>query len=92
MRTLADLLVPLRTGGDNFFAAVTQTTGTKDAEQLAAEAMAAWSAVHGIAVLWLQGNLPSPPTPRRFPKVVAQLGIGLRTVAVASTTYLVAPS
>jgi len=69
MRTLADLLVPLRTGGDNFFAAVTQTTGTKDAEQLAAEAMAAWSAVHGIAVLWLQGNLPfPPPTPRRFPK------------------------
>jgi AcrR family transcriptional regulator len=75
----------------NFFAAVTQTTGTEDTEQHAAEAMAAWSAVHGIAVLWLQGNLPFPPDAGTVPEVVAQLGIGLRTVAVASTPHLVTP-
>jgi AcrR family transcriptional regulator len=73
---------------DNFFTAVTQTTGTTDAGQLAAEAMAAWSAVHGIAVLWRQGNLPFPPDARKVPEVVAQLGIGLRTVAVASAGHL----
>jgi AcrR family transcriptional regulator len=73
---------------DNFFTAVRQTTGTTDEEQVANEAMAAWSAIHGVAVLWMQGNLPFPPDPRTIPDVIGQLGIGLRTVAVASAAHL----
>jgi AcrR family transcriptional regulator len=77
---------------DNFFAAVQQTTGTEDAEQIAIQAMAAWSVVHGVAVLWLQGNLPYPTDARYVPEVFAQLGAGLRTVAVASAAHLPKPS
>jgi AcrR family transcriptional regulator len=73
---------------DNFFTAVRQTTGTEDEEQVALEAMAAWSTVHGVAVLWLQGNLPFPPDPQTIPGVIAQLGLGLRAVAVASAAHL----
>jgi hypothetical protein len=73
---------------DNFFTAVRQTTGTTDEEQVANEAMAAWSAIHGVAVLWMQGNLPFPPDPRTIPDVIGQLGIGLRTVAVTSAAHL----
>jgi AcrR family transcriptional regulator len=72
----------------NFFTAVQQTTGTQDAEQVATQALAAWSVVHGVAVLWLQGNLPYPPEAGCVPDVIAQLGAGLRTVAVASAAHL----
>lgn len=77
---------------DNFFTAVQQTTGTHDAEQVAAQAMAAWSVVHGAAVLWLQGNLPFPLDAGCVPDVFAQLGAGLRTVAIASAKHLPKPS
>jgi AcrR family transcriptional regulator len=76
---------------DNFFAAVRQTTGTDDAELVAIQAMAAWSVVHGVAVLWLQGNLPYPADAGCVPAVIAQLGAGLRTVAVASAAHLPKP-
>ena len=72
----------------NFFTAVQQTTGTSDAEQVAIQAMAAWSVVHGVAVLWLQGNLPFPLDAACVPDVFAQLGAGLRTVVVASANHL----
>jgi AcrR family transcriptional regulator len=71
--------------------AVRQTTGTDDAEQVAIQAMAAWSVVHGVAVLWLQGNLPYPAEAGCVPDVIAQLGAGLRTVAVASAAHLPKP-
>jgi AcrR family transcriptional regulator len=77
---------------DNFFTAVRQTTGTDDPEQVATQALAAWSVVHGVAVLWLQGNLPYPPEVRCVPEVIAQLGAGLRTVAVASAAHLPGPA
>jgi AcrR family transcriptional regulator len=77
---------------DNFFTAVQQTTGTEDAEQVALQAMAAWSVVHGVAVLWLQGNLPYPTDAACVPDVFAQLGAGLQTVAVASAAHLPKPS
>jgi hypothetical protein len=76
----------------NFFTAVQQTTGTSDAEQVAIQAMAAWSVVHGVAVLWLQGNLPFPLDAACVPDVFAQLGAGLRTVVVASAEHLPSPS
>ena len=77
---------------DNFFTAVRQTTGTDDAEQVATQALASWSVVHGVAVLWLQGNLPYPADAECVPEVFAQLGAGLRTVAVASAAHLPKPS
>lgn len=76
---------------DNFFTAVRQTTGTQDADQVATQALAAWSVVHGMAVLWLQGNLPYPADAGCVPEVLAQLGAGLRTVAVASAAHLPGP-
>jgi AcrR family transcriptional regulator len=76
----------------NFFTAVRQTTGTSDPEQVAIQAMAAWSVVHGVAVLWLQGNLPFPLDAARVPDVFAQLGAGLRTVAIASADHLPSPA
>ena len=69
-----------------------QTTGTSDPEQVAIQAMAAWSVVHGVAVLWLQGNLPFPLDAARVPDVFAQLGAGLRTVAIASADHLPSPA
>jgi Tetracyclin repressor-like, C-terminal domain len=72
----------------NFFTAVRETTGAQDAEQVATQALAAWSVVHGVAVLWLQGNLPYPAEAGCVPDVIAQLGAGLRTVAVASAAHL----
>ena len=76
---------------DNFFAAVQQTTGTEDAEQLTMEALAAWAVVHGMAVLWLQGNLPFPADSANVSSVFAQLGSGLRSVALLVVNHLPAP-
>jgi hypothetical protein len=59
---------------------------------VATQALAAWSLVHGVAVLWLQGNLPYPAEAGSVPEVIAQLGAGLRTVAVASAAHLPGPS
>jgi len=71
----------------NFFAAVKGTTGAHRAEQLSNEAIAAWSVVHGVAVLWLQGNLPFPPDPAYVSRAFAQLGEGFVNVAVRSAEH-----
>jgi hypothetical protein len=42
--------------------------------------------------LWLQGNLHYPAKAGCVPEVIAQLGAGLRTVAVASAAHLPGPS
>lgn len=72
---------------ENFFAAVQRTTGTEDAEQVGNEAIAAWSVVHGVAVLWLQGNLPFPPDPAYVGQAFAQLGAGFVNIAVRSAEH-----
>jgi AcrR family transcriptional regulator len=72
---------------ENFFAAVQGTTGTDDAEQVTNEAIAAWSVVHGVAVLWLQGNLPFPPDPVYVGQAFAQLGSGFVNIAVRSAEH-----
>lgn len=40
------------------FEAIRRATRVRDDNELAAQTMAAWLAVHGIATLWLSGNLP----------------------------------
>lgn len=77
---------------DNFFTAVQQTTTTEDAEQVTSEALAAWTVVHGMAVLWLQGNLPFPAEPGNVNAVFAQLSSGLRSVAASSLKHLPSPA
>jgi AcrR family transcriptional regulator len=72
---------------ENFFTAVRQTTGTLDAEQVSNEAIAAWSVVHGVAVLWLQGNLPFAADPSNVQQVFAQLGEGFLNIAVKSAEH-----
>jgi AcrR family transcriptional regulator len=72
---------------ENFFAAVQATTGADDAEQVSNEAIAAWSVVHGLAVLWLQGNLPFPRDPEYVPNAFAQLGEGFVNVASRSAEH-----
>ena len=76
---------------ENFFSAVQQTTGADDAEQVANEAIAAWAVVHGVAVLWLQGNLPFPSDAAYVSQVFAQLGAGFVNVAVRSAEHFPDP-
>jgi Tetracyclin repressor-like, C-terminal domain len=73
---------------ENFFASVQQTTGAADAGQIGDEALAAWSVVHGVAVLWLQGNLPFPPDPTYVGPVFAQLAGAFLNIAVRSAPHL----
>jgi AcrR family transcriptional regulator len=73
---------------ENFFAAVQRTTGAADAEQVGNEALAAWSVVHGVAVLWLQGNLPFPPDSAYVGQVFAQLSEAFLNIAVRSAPHL----
>lgn len=72
----------------NFYTSVAQTTGARDPDELSVQALAAWSVAHGVAVLWLQGNLPYPAEVDQVDEVVARLGGGLRTVALASAPHL----
>jgi AcrR family transcriptional regulator len=82
------LMVERNQAFDNFFTAVQETTRSKDAEKVMAEALVAWSVVHGMAVLWLQGNLPFAMDAAVVPDAFAQLGSSLRTVALASAKHL----
>ncbi|HEY1832438.1 MAG TPA: TetR/AcrR family transcriptional regulator [Acidimicrobiales bacterium] len=75
----------------NLFTAVQETTGTDDPAQVTREAIAAWAVVHGTAVLWLQGNLPLTEA-NSVSEVFAQMGSGLKTVAIASAEHLPQPS
>jgi len=75
---------------ENFFAAVSDTTGTADAERVSNEAIAAWSVVHGVAVLWLQGNLGFAADPSNVGRVFSQLSEGFLSVAVKSAGHFLA--
>jgi Tetracyclin repressor-like, C-terminal domain len=73
---------------ENFFVAVQETTDSTDAEQVSNEAIAAWSVVHGVAVLWLGGNLPFPPDSALVKEVFAQLATGFLSIAMKSVEHL----
>jgi AcrR family transcriptional regulator len=83
----AELDAERRQAFANFFSAVQHTTGADDAEQVSNEAIAAWAVVHGVAVLWLQGNLPFPARADYVSQVFAQLGAGFVNVAVRSAEH-----
>lgn len=68
--------------------AVRRATGARRDPRLTAQTTAAWAFVHGLATLWLAGNLPYPPTPEEVPAVARLITPALLDVARASTEQL----
>jgi AcrR family transcriptional regulator len=66
------------------YAALRRSTGVTDERELVAQSLAAWAAVHGLATLWLSGNLPYDPDPEAVDSVVAELAPALARVAAVS--------
>lgn len=73
---------------DVLYRALRTGTGVNDEEQLAAQAVAAWVLVHGIATLWLTGNLPYPPDPRMVTRLFREVGPALLPVVQTSLDQL----
>lgn len=69
---------------DVLYGALRTGTGARDEGQVAAQGLAAWAAVHGIATLWLTGNMPYPRDVSAVDQAFADLAPAL--VAVARTT------
>ncbi|MBO0730431.1 MAG: TetR/AcrR family transcriptional regulator [Acidimicrobiaceae bacterium] len=77
---------------DVAFAVLYQTlqtgTGVTSDEQLIAQATGAWVVVHGVATLWLTGNLPFARNPRLVPRVFRDLAPALLAVVETSLEQL----
>ncbi|MGQ0630177.1 MAG: TetR/AcrR family transcriptional regulator [Sporichthyaceae bacterium] len=63
--------------------ALRATTGLTDAQDLARQTTVAWALVHGLAILWLSGNLPYPRDPSLVEEVLADLAPALPPSAEA---------
>jgi AcrR family transcriptional regulator len=66
------------------YEAIRLATNVADAAELEAQTLAAWLAVHGIATLWLSGNLPYDRDSRLVGDVVAGLAPALARIADVS--------
>lgn len=73
---------------DVLYRALLAGTGVSRDEQLIAQATAAWAVVHGVATLWLTGNLPFARNPRLVARVFRDLGPAFLTVAETSLEQL----
>lgn len=73
---------------DVLYRALLAGTGVSSDEQLIAQATAAWAVVHGVATLWLTGNLPFARNPRLVARVFRDLGPAFLTVAETSLEQL----
>lgn len=67
---------------------VRRATGTRRDPKLTAQTTAAWAFVHGLATLWLTGNLPYPRDPNLVDSVVPALEPALLWIAEASVKQL----
>lgn len=76
------------TAFDRLFAAVQLATDVRSPEDLAAQSLTAWALVHGLATLWLSGNLPYPPHPQLVTTMLAELADGIGPVANAAVDQL----
>ena len=56
-------------------------TGAVDQAEVVAQGAAAWAVVHGIATLWLSGNLPYEQDPRLVEQAFRDLAPALVPVA-----------
>jgi AcrR family transcriptional regulator len=70
------------------YEAVRLATNVKDEAEMVTQALAAWAVVHGVATLWLTGNVPYPPDSKLVERLFADLGPALLPVAQASIDQL----
>jgi AcrR family transcriptional regulator len=70
------------------YEAVRGATGAADEAQVVAQGVAAWAVVHGIATLWLSGNLPYERDPRLVERAFRDLAPALVPVARVSLAQL----
>lgn len=71
------------TAFDNLFRATRDSTGADD-DEISAQVTAAWAVVHGLATLWLGGNLPYPQDSARTHVIFQELAPALQRVAAAA--------
>jgi AcrR family transcriptional regulator len=69
----ADLARERNTAFEVLYQALRQGTGTVDDAEVATQAVAAWVLVHGVATLWLTGNLPYPRKSRYVDRALRDL-------------------
>ena len=91
--TLVDPLDPdlVRERGTTFdvlYQALRTGTGVADEAEVVAQGMAAWVMVHGVATLWLSGNLPYDRDSRLVRSVVTELAPALGPVIKVSVRQL----
>jgi AcrR family transcriptional regulator len=68
--------------------AVRRATGVRREPALTTQTTAAWAFVHGLATLWLTGNLPYARDPKLAAKVARALTPALLEIATASAAQL----
>ncbi len=73
---------------DVLYQALRTGTGVHDDAELLAQTAAAWAVVHGIATLWLNGNLPYPRDSRLVAQAFRDLAPALLPVAQTSLEQL----
>lgn len=73
---------------DVLFEAVRAATGVAEEDDLLAQTLTAWAVVHGLATLWLTGNLPYGRDPDEVARVFHELAPALVSVAVATNVQL----
>jgi len=73
---------------DVLYEAVRSATRAADESEVRAQAMAAWAVVHGLATLWLSGNLPFERSSRLVGAVFCELAPSLVPVARVSLEQL----
>lgn len=76
------------TAFENLFQSVRDATGVVDEEEMLNQALAAWAVVHGIATLWLSGNVPYGRDPKLVAPLFVQLSPALLLVVTASIDQL----
>ena len=69
---------------DVLYDALRRGTRVRDDDELAAQTMAAWVAVHGVATLWLSGSLPYARDSALVAEVFGELAPALARVAQVS--------
>jgi AcrR family transcriptional regulator len=83
-----DLVREREVAFDVLYRALLTGTGVTDEAQMLAQATAAWAVVHGVATLWLTGNLPYPRNSKLVARVFREIGPALLPVAQTSLQQL----
>jgi AcrR family transcriptional regulator len=84
----ADLTRERAAAFDVLYRALRSGTGVADETELVAQGVAAWAVVHGIATLWLSGNLPYRRDSRLVDRAFRDLAPSLVPVASVSLEQL----